>query len=88
MTTGLYMKTPTWGSLLGKVETGAYLYLALPFSRTMFGSKTKRKAREESGASSKPGTNSPANAKRKAKNQAATHSGGVSLTGESLEAIS
>ncbi|NP_001009575.2 armadillo repeat-containing X-linked protein 5 [Mus musculus] len=35
----------------------------------MIGSKTKRKAREESGASSKPGTNSPANAKGKAKNQ-------------------
>ncbi|XP_034356557.1 LOW QUALITY PROTEIN: armadillo repeat-containing X-linked protein 5-like [Arvicanthis niloticus] len=35
----------------------------------MIGSKTKRKAREESGASSKPGTNSPVNAKGKAKSQ-------------------
>ncbi|XP_029390195.1 armadillo repeat-containing X-linked protein 5 isoform X2 [Mus pahari] len=35
----------------------------------MIGSKTKKKAREESGASSKPGTNSPANAKGKAKSQ-------------------
>ncbi|GAB1303125.1 Armadillo repeat-containing X-linked protein 5 [Apodemus speciosus] len=35
----------------------------------MIGSKTKRKARGDSGASSKPETNSPAKAKGKAKNQ-------------------
>lgn len=35
----------------------------------MIGSKTKKKAREQSGASSKPGTNSPANAKGKGKGQ-------------------
>lgn len=40
----------------------------------MIGSKTKKKAREESGASPKPGTNSPANAKGKGKGQ--TNKGG------------